>query len=300
MAQPPIQNNPFLLHDDLKKLLEKDRTRRAFDAKAWIDRKTDIFNEYLRKAGLKGCVVSVSGGVDSAVTLGLMHTASKKENSPIKRVVGIAQPIHSTEKIWKRALELQAAFPSSEIFTVDQSKIYDQLHELVETSVNIKGGFFATGQLKSYMRTPVGFYVAQLLSQEGFGSVVVGTGNKDEDGYLFYFCKAGDGVCDLQLIADLHKSEVFAVGRELGVPQSILVAPPSADLWEGQTDEDELGFSYDFIELWTEYLAYTEEMKQEFRKECSDDAFKQFMETGERARLVHNRNRHKEKYPLNL
>jgi hypothetical protein len=53
-------------------------------------------------------------------------------------------------------------------------------------------------------------------------------------GYLLYFCKAGDGTVDLQLIWDLHKSEVFAVGAYLGVPESILVAPPSADLWEGQ------------------------------------------------------------------
>lgn len=58
------------------------------------------------------------------------------------------------------------------------------------------------------MRTPVGFYAAQLLSQNGTPAIVVGTGNKDEDGYLFYFCKAGDGVADIQLIADLHKSEV--------------------------------------------------------------------------------------------
>lgn len=60
----------------------------------------------------------------------------------------------------------------------------------------------------------------------------------DEDGYLCYFCKAGDGVVDVQLIADLHKSEVFKVSRFLGVPETILSAAPSADLWDGQSDED--------------------------------------------------------------
>ncbi|KAA6358954.1 MAG: NAD+ synthase (glutamine-hydrolysing), partial [Streblomastix strix] len=54
------------------------------------------------------------------------------------------------------------------------------------------------------------------------------------------FCKAGDGVADIQLIADLHKSEVFAVSKALNIPKSVLEAAPSADLWEGQTDEDEL------------------------------------------------------------
>ena len=72
--------------------------------------------------------------------------------------------------------------------------------------------------------------------------------------FFFFFFFLGDGVVDIQLIGDLHKSEVFKVGRVVGVPESVLSAPPSADLWDGQTDEEELGFSYDFVELWTTYL----------------------------------------------
>eukprot|EP00755_Sulcionema_specki_P027402 Sspe_Gene.16797::Locus_5934_Transcript_1_1_Confidence_1.000_Length_1185::g.16797::m.16797/K01916/nadE; NAD+ synthase len=113
------------------------------------------------------------------------------------------------------------------------------------------------------MRSPCQYYVAQLVSQAGTPCIVMGTGNQDEDGYLAYFCKAGDGVVDVQLIADLHKSEVFLVGRELGVPENTLKAPPSADLWDGQTDEDELGFTYDFIELFTgEYLPLNDEERE--------------------------------------
>lgn len=107
--------------------------------------------------------------------------------------------------------------------------------------------------MRSYLRTPVNYFVAQLLGQEGYRCIVLGTGNFDEDGYvmvmvvvvmrryLCYFCKAGDGVVDVQVIADLHKSEVFQVARHLNIVKSILNAPPSADLWEGQTDEEELG-----------------------------------------------------------
>ena len=58
----------------------------------------------------------------------------------------------------------------------------------------------------------------ELTLLQGFPCCVMGTGNFDEDGYLLYFCKAGDGVVDVQLIADLHKSEVFSVGRHVGVP----------------------------------------------------------------------------------
>ena len=105
------------------------------------------------------------------------------------------------------------------------------------------------------MRTPVAFYTAQSLSCNGIPSIVVGTGNHDEDAYLFYFCKAGDGVSDVQLIHDLHKSEVFAVAAALQLPHNVATAVPSADLWEGQTDENELGLTYDFVELYTELLA---------------------------------------------
>merc|ERR1719297_373665 len=128
------------------------------------------------------------------------------------------------------------------------------------------------------MRTPSAYYIGQLLSTKGIPTIVMGTGNKDEDGYLAYFCKAGDGVVDVQLIADLHKSQVFEVGNILGVPKSILTAAPSADLWDDQTDEDELGFPYDFIELWTTFLDFDEAKQKEIRNGLGQDALRQFEE----------------------
>jgi len=129
----------------------------------------------------------------------------------------------------------------------------------------------------------------------------MGTGNKDEDGYLAYFCKAGDGVVDVQLIADIHKSEVFAVGKELGVPESTLVAPPSADLWDGQTDEDELGFSYDFVELFTgAYLPLTDTEKAAFKSSLSSSARETFEKWAAAAEKIHNRNKHKINSPHNI
>jgi NAD+ synthase (glutamine-hydrolysing) len=243
-------------------------------------------------------VVSVSGGIDSAVTYGLMLEASKKPGSPIKKTLGIAQPIHSTSAVWKRAYELRPL--GGTIITVDQTNIFDQLAGLVGTASGLKDSQFATGQLRSYMRTPVNYYVAQLLSANGNLSIVLGTGNYDEDGYLRYFCKAGDGTVDVQLIADLHKSEVFAVARELGVPKSILVAPPTADLWEGQTDEDEMGFSYDFVELFTTWLQYSDAEKKAFLARLGPEAKQYFTVTGEKAKQIHERNAHKASWPINL
>jgi len=254
----------------------------------------------MTKHGLKGCVVSLSGGVDSAVTLGLMKRASQMANSPIKRVVSVAQPIHSSAWALNRAREC-AKVMNTDFCVVDQTALHVQLSGIVDKAVGIKGESFATGQLRSYMRTPVGYYTAQLLTQAGFPAIVMGTGNRDEDGYLLYFCKAGDGVVDVQLIADLHKSEVFAVGAHVGVPESILVAPPSADLWDGQTDEDELGFTYDFIELLTGwFLPLSDSAKHTFRDSLGAEALTQFDKWRAMAETVHRRNQHKAGGPVNL
>jgi NAD+ synthase (glutamine-hydrolysing) len=285
------------LHPDLIQQLKKLREKKAFDAEKWIDLKTDKLNSYMRDNGLKACVVSVSGGIDSAVTFGLLKKAQGKSNSPIKRVVGIAQPIKSSKETQERTYELKNAFGGTEIITVDQSEQHTKLQALCDQAIGITGGEFSAGQLKSYMRTPVNYYIAQLLSQSGLPCIVLGTGNMDEDGYLYYFCKAGDGIADVQLIGDLHKSEVKAVGSALSVPATILNAKPSADLWAGQTDEDELGFSYDFVEL---YTSVKDSKLKKLFKEISPEARDQYERLGKAAVSVHLRNNHKEEYPINL
>ncbi|KAL9654818.1 hypothetical protein ABK040_008611 [Willaertia magna] len=297
------QKEVAVLLPELMEALEGFRIKRNFNAKEWVDQKTDMFNSYMKQCGLKACVVNVSGGIDSAVTFALAVAAKQKEGSPIQKVYGVAQPIKSTEKIWKRALELEEAYGSVEgvkIVTVDQTDVFNLLKDKVDKAFGLAGEGFAGGQLKSYMRTPVGFYSAQLLSQSGYPCIVLGTGNYDEDGYLYYFCKAGDGVADVQLIADLHKSEVFKAAIELNCPNSIVEAPPSADLWEGQTDAGEMGFTYDFVELLTEYLATTKEEQKEFLDSLPEEALKQFNELAREAQSIHRRNNHKAKYPLNL
>jgi len=246
-------------------------------------------------------VVSVSGGVDSAVTLALCKRAAEMKGSPIKRILGVAQPIYSSGWALSRARALckQCEVP---MIVVDQTNLHAQLSGLVDTAIKITGKSFATGQLRSYMRTPVGYYCAQLLTQAGNPAVVMGTGNRDEDGYLAYFCKAGDGVVDIQLIADLHKSEVFKIGQALGtIPNSILVAAPSADLWDGQTDEEELGFTYAFIELLTGYYhPLSDSDRQLFEKSLSAPALQQFNKWKTAAEGVHRRNKHKLSGPINL
>jgi len=296
VPRPVIQKTKktkHVLHSDLQEKLKKYREKRNFKPKDWINQKVKLFNEYLTESKLSAALVSVSGGIDSAVTLGLIKRASKEKGSPLKRVLAVAQPIYSSDWAYNRAKETAEAL-GAEFVSVDQTKQHETLSNLVDKAVGIQGGHFAKGQLRSYMRTPSAYYIAQLLTQNGTPCIVMGTGNMDEDGYLLYFCKAGDGVVDVQLIADLHKSEVFAVGKELGVPQSTLIAEPSADLWDGQTDEDELGFTYDFIELFTgDYLKLNEQHQKDYLKGVSEEGVKQFENWSVKAVAVHNRNKHK-------
>jgi len=288
------------LTEELKKYLSIYRGICDFNSELWIEQKCKALASYFTDNGLSGCVISVSGGVDSAVTLALCLKAKKLYPNIIKSVVSISQPIHSSAWSYLRAQELCEKFETP-LHIINQTPLFDQLHDLVDTSLEIIGENYATGQLKSYMRTPINYYVAQLMTQKGFPSVVMGTGNKDEDGFLAYFCKAGDGIVDIQLISDLHKSQVFEIGKKLGVPESILSAEPSADLWEGQTDEQELGFTYEFIELYTGYyLTMTNDKREEFIESLDMESKDLFLKWSQKSNLVHEKNKHKLKGVINL
>lgn len=123
---------------------------------------------------------------------------------------------------------------------------------------------------------------------------MVGTGNLDEDGYLYYYCKFGDGAVDVGIIWDLHKSEVFQVAFHLGVPASILEAPPTADLAPGQTDETEIGATYDMVELVYLFVhQFDEARKEDFLASLCPEARSQFDKELEVIQRIHNKGLHK-------
>jgi len=285
---------------NLSYYLEKYRKEKSFCPSHWVTCICESFNSYLKEHNLSGAVISVSGGIDSSVTLALLKKVYELENSNLKKIYAVNQPIHSSDWSVNRSKEL-CDMCNVEMITVDQTDTHDVLVEKVNCEISKIGNLYSQGQFRSYLRTPINYYLSQLLNESGYSSVVVGTGNKDEDGYLGYYCKYGDGGVDIQLISKLHKSEVYAVGRYLELPASILNAPPSADLWEGQEDEKDLGVSYDFIELYTGYyLPLSEEDKMVFLNDLNEDSKTKFVEYGNICENVHKKNSHKFKGIVNL
>jgi NAD+ synthetase len=223
-----------------------------------------------------------------------MLAAMGAENSPIKKLIGVAQPIESTESIWRRALELPTRENGgtqldAKIFVFDHTpmlRMYmSALHEMVpESSTNT----LARGNFKSASRTLVNYFLATQ-----YKGIVMGTGNKDEDQYLRYFTKAGDGMVDSHVIWELHKNDVFSLARFLNVPSSIQSAPPSADLWSDQTDEGELGFTYDSVELVTTTLEWSSERQADFFSSLSAESKTLFDILAAKMKVVHDRNAHK-------
>ena len=288
------------MNEKWENYLYKYKKIRNFNPEIWIDQKINRFNNYLIDNNLTGVVLSVSGGIDSALTLALLQKTKQLTNSNLKKIWAINQPIHSSDWAEQRSQELCKKL-NIELKVIDQTDIYNKLVNIVLESTGVKSNKFSGGQLRSYMRTPVNYYCAQLLTSQGFPSIVMGTGNMDEDGYLAYFCKAGDGVVDVQLISDLHKSEVFKTAKYLNIPESILEAKPSADLWEDQEDEKELGFTYDFIEFYTGvYLKYNDTDKRFFLNSLEMDSRNKFFEYSKKCIEVHNRNKHKLNGVVNL
>lgn len=286
------------LSEQLKEILKKIREKRNFNAKDYIEQKSNLLNEYMSKYGLKACVVAISGGIDSAIVLGIIKKASEKANSPIKKIIPMLLPILKSTGVTNqneatnRGKELCKKLELKP-YIVDLTSINNEIRNNLEPVIGIKGENWAIGQLGPYSRTPILYYTTSLLTQEGFGAIICGTTNKDEGAYLGYVGKASDGMVDVQVISDIHKSEVYQVAKELEIPKSIIEATPSGDMFDSRTDETVFGASYDFVELYLNYLNMEDSEKEKLISSLDEKSKEQFDFYAKNLENLHKYNLHK-------
>ena len=286
------------LDESLKQKLIKIRKVRNFDADKYIKEKAYRLNQYMSICKLSSCVVAISGGVDSAVVYGLIKFAQKQPDSPIKNVIGINLPalnnsgVTNQEETIKKAKELGNRFNDT-IKVINISDINLEIQKEVHDKLDIIGDDWAKGQLVPYSRTSVLYYITSLLTQQNKSGILVGTTNLDEGGYLGYVGKASDGMVDVQLISDIHKSEVYKVANKLKIPKSIINAIPTGDMYDNREDIEVFGASYDFVEIYLNFLNLSVNDKKLFIKELSNVGKKQFKFYSNNLENLHKYNSHK-------
>jgi NAD+ synthase len=184
----------------------------------------------VEEAKAKGIVLGLSGGVDSSVVAGL----SKKALGD--RVLGLIMPCQSLKLDEEHALVIAKLFQ----LRIERIVLDDIYHGLVK--ILPKGNKIALANLKPRLRMMILYYFANNLNY-----LVAGTGNKSEL-MVGYFTKYGDGGVDILPLGGLLKTQVIELAKELGIPKEIIDKPPSAGLWPGQTDKNELGISYNKLD----------------------------------------------------
>ncbi|MGB2128974.1 MAG: NAD(+) synthase [Flavicella sp.] len=197
---------------------------------------------YAEKAGVNGFVVGVSGGIDSAVTSTLCAKTGLQTTC-------VEMPIHQDPSQVSRALEhiqqLRENYSNVTHIKADLTQTFEVFQKAFPFSEASSVKDLTLANTRARLRMTSLYNIAGMQS-----ALVAGTGNKVEDFGVGFYTKYGDGGVDVSPIADLVKSEVFALGAYLGVPEAIQQAAPTDGLFgDSRTDEDQLGASYDELEV---------------------------------------------------
>jgi NAD+ synthase len=190
-----------------------------------------IYTEITR-VGFRKAVIGLSGGIDSALSCFLAAEALGPENVLAVRLPYATSSPDSLEDA-QRVIDATGV----QALTISITEMVDPLFARFPDMGHMrKGNVMARARM-----------IVLYDQSEAFGGLVVGTGNKTEL-LLGYSTLYGDSACALNPIGDLYKTQVRQISREIGVPSEVIDKAPSADLWAGQTDEDELGFTYEAVD----------------------------------------------------
>jgi NAD+ synthase len=189
---------------------------------------TGFIRSELTRVGFNKTLLGVSGGIDSALSLYLSARALGPEN-----VLAIRMPYKNSSQASLDDAQLMIDHLGVQSMTIEITAMVDPLIERFEDMSNVRAGniMARTRMIVLYDQSVV------------FNGLVMGTSNKTEM-LLGYSTVYGDSAAAIQPIGDLYKTQVRELARALGVPEKVIQKAPSADLWQGQTDEGELGFTY--------------------------------------------------------
>ncbi|MBN1314878.1 MAG: NAD(+) synthase [Anaerolineales bacterium] len=202
-----------------------------------IEKITQWLYEKVQGANARGFVVGLSGGIDSACTAALAQRAVGDE------VLAVLMPCHS-QPIDAEYAQLVVDTFNLKSVTVDLGSTFDAIVAALPPADKGKDDAvsLARANIKPRLRMTTLYYMASANNY-----LVAGTGNKSEL-LVGYFTKYGDGGVDLEPLGELYKYQVRELAWNLQVPQPIIDRPPTAGLWPGQTDEDEMGITYQMLD----------------------------------------------------
>lgn len=215
--------------------------------------------EQIKVAGVKGLMVGVSGGLDSAVVAHLIKRAAPNDS------IGVIMPLKSNPNSVKHGQKVIENCGINGII-VDLTETHQLMYATIQKQLVDKNEFknkndqLASANLRARLRMSTLYTIAT-----NYNYLVVGTDNASE-WYTGYFTKYGDGGVDILPIVDFTKQEIREMAAFLGVSDDIIHKKPSADLWEGQTDEDEMGTTYDKIDAYLKGDTIPEKDKQVIEK----------------------------------
>ncbi|SEQ15058.1 NAD+ synthase [Virgibacillus subterraneus] len=232
-----------------------------------VDEIVQWLQERVKEAGVNGLMVGVSGGLDSAVVAHLIQRAFP-ENS-----LGVMMPLDSNPNDMVHAKKVIESSRIHEL-TIDLTETHHVMYENIKKQLKQKNEFkekndqLAGANLRARLRMSSLYTVAA-----NYNYLVVGTDNAAE-WYTGYFTKYGDGGVDILPIVEFTKQEVREMASYLGVPDEIVHKDPSAGLWEGQTDEAEMGTTYDKIDAYLKGEEIPEKDKEVIERMHSRTAHK--------------------------
>ncbi|MBC7555577.1 MAG: NAD(+) synthase [Chryseobacterium sp.] len=207
-----------------------------------IDYIVNWLKDYATKANVKGYIIGVSGGVDSAVVSTLCAMTGLKV---LLLELPIRQKQDHVNRAWEHIEHLKNKFPNVEAMSVNLTTVFEELYNTFDIDEEeFPAGKLAFANTRSRLRMLTLYYYGQIN-----GLLVCGTGNKVEDFGIGFYTKYGDGGVDISPIADLYKTEVYQLAKDLDLVKSIQEAIPSDGLWDlDRTDEQQIGATYPELE----------------------------------------------------